>query len=59
MDHDLDKLDAAICLVLDHLTNVNAHTLAALLEWQYNGTGDDDLMLKAYKAAQLIISGTR
>jgi hypothetical protein len=56
---DLDKLDAALVLVLDYLTQANAHTLAALLEWQYNGTGDDDTMLTAYKAAQLVIYGTQ
>lgn len=58
MDED-KELTAAYDLVLANLTDVNAHTIAALLEWQYYRKGDDDLMLKAYKAAQLVIYGTQ
>jgi hypothetical protein len=54
-----DELTAAYDLVLANLTDLNAHTIAALLEWQYYGTGNDDTMLKAYKAAQLVLSGTQ
>lgn len=59
MSDQVDKLDAAMALVLDHLTDANAHTLAALLEWQHTGDGDHERMNRAYKAAQLIISGTQ
>jgi hypothetical protein len=58
MDKD-KELTAAIDLVLQYLTDTNAHTIAALLDWQYYGKGDDDTMLKAYKAAQFVIWGTQ
>lgn len=57
--NDQDKLTAAVALVLDHLTDENAHTIAALVDNFYNGGYDSDLMYKAYKAAQLVISGTQ
>ena len=58
MERD-QELTAAYKLVLDHLTDENAHTIAALVDNFYNGGYDSDLMYKAYKAAQLIISGTQ
>jgi hypothetical protein len=58
MDKD-KELTAAIDLVLQYLTDTNAHTIAALLEWNTSGEGDHERMERAYKAAQYVISGTR
>lgn len=49
-------LGKALGVIVDDLTNVNAHTLAALLEWHYKGTGNDDLMAKAYDAARQVLA---
>lgn len=54
-----ESLDAAIDLVLDDLTESNAHTIAALLESQYRTGYDSDKIERAYKAAQWEMFGTR
>lgn len=54
-----ESLDAAIDLVLDDLTEYNAHTIAALLESQYRTGYDTDKIERAYKAAQWELFGTR
>lgn len=56
---DIDTLNAAIDLVLDDLTESNAHTIAALLESQYRTGYDADKVERAYKAAQWELFGTR
>ena len=70
---DLQKskeLTAAVLLVIEWLTDNNVHTVAAMLEWNagdlietYSDTipavYNPDTMLKAYKAAQLVIYGTQ
>lgn len=56
---DIDALNAALDLVLDDLTESNAHTIAALLEWHYRNKYDETKGLKAYKAAQWELFGTR
>ena len=55
------ELESAISLVLDWLEEENAHTIGALLEWQYGGGWNwpTEKMLRAYKAAQLEIFGTQ
>lgn len=55
------ELEDAISLVLEWLEEENAHTIGALLEWQYGGgwKWPDEKMLRAYKAAQLEIFGTQ
>lgn len=64
------ELTKAILLVIEWLTDNNVHTLAAMLEWNAGdmietytdivpASYDQDVMLQAYKAAQLIISGTQ
>jgi hypothetical protein len=64
------QLTQAITQVIEWLTDNNAHTLAALLEWNagdliewHTDTPsrdyDPDVMIKAYKAAQLVIYGTQ
>lgn len=54
-----ESLDAAIDLVIDDLTESNAHTIAALLESQYRTGYDADKVERAYKAAQWELFGTR
>lgn len=54
-----ESLDAAIDLVLEDLTESNAHTIATLVESQYRTGYDGDKVLKAYKAAQWELFGTR
>ena len=54
-----ESLDAALDLVLDDLTESNAHTIAGLLEWHYRNKYDELKGLKAYKAAQWELFGTR
>lgn len=56
---DIDTLNAAIDLVLDDLTESNAHTIAGLLEWHYRNKYDESKGLAAYKAAQWELFGTR
>ncbi len=64
------ELTAAIVSVIEWLTDNNAHTLAALLEWNAGDliewhtetppkSYDPDVMIKAYKAAQYVIYGTQ
>ncbi len=53
------ELEAALELILGDLTESNAHTIAALLESQYRTGYDTDKVLKAYKAAQWELFGTR
>lgn len=53
------ELSDALDLVLADLTEYNAHTLAALLEGHYRAGYDSDKLLKAYKAAQWELFGTR
>lgn len=50
------EITAAYKLVMDHLTDNNAHTLAALVDHFYNGAYDNDLMAKAYDAARLVLA---
>lgn len=54
-----EQLDAALELILEDLTESNAHTIAALLASQYRTGYDTDKVLKAYKAAQWELFGTR
>lgn len=54
-----DELDKALELILEDLTEVNAHTIAALLEWHYRNKYDETKGLAAYKAAQWELFGTR
>lgn len=56
---EVDKLQAALDLVLEDLTESNAHTIAALLESQYRTGYDMDKVERAYKAAQWELFGTR
>ena len=49
----------AVALVVDDLTESNAHTIAALLESQYLTGYDMDKVERAYKAAQWELYGTR
>lgn len=64
------QLTQAITQVIEWLTDNNAHTLAALLEWNagdliewHTDTPpkdyDPQVMINAYKAAQLVIYGTQ
>ncbi len=54
------ELEAAFTLVSEWLEQENAHTINALLEWQYGSNRyPDERMLRAYKAAQLEIFGTQ
>jgi hypothetical protein len=53
------EIENALNLILEDLTDVNAHTIAALLENHYRVGWDSDKMLKAYKAAQWEIFGTQ
>lgn len=54
------ELEDAFSLVMDWLTEENAHTIAALLEWQYGSNRyPDEPMIKAYKAAQWEIFRTQ
>ena len=53
------ELDNALNLILEDLTDVNAHTIAALLENHYRTGWNEDKMRKAYKAAQWEIFGTQ
>jgi hypothetical protein len=55
----LDGLDAAVSLVLDDLTDNNAHTIAAMVESYYRTGYDADKVERAYKAAQWELFGTR
>jgi hypothetical protein len=56
---DDKKIREALELVLDDLTESNAHTIAALLESQYRTGYDMDKVERAYKAAQWELFGTR
>ena len=49
----------AVALVVEDLTESNAHTIAALLESQYRTGYDMDKVERAYKAAQWELFGTR
>jgi uncharacterized protein YpbB len=53
------ELYAALDLILEDLTESNAHTLAAMLEGHYRSGYDTDKLLAAYKAAQWELFGTR
>lgn len=57
------KVEEAAALILDRLEWTNAHTIAALLNWETFGKvpygATDYKMLKGYKAAQLEIFGTK
>jgi hypothetical protein len=56
---DKAELYAALELLLEDLTENNAHTIAALLESQYKTGYDMDKVHRAYKAAQWELFGTR
>ena len=56
---DDSKIREAVALVVDDLTDNNAHTIAALLESQYSTGYDMDKVMRAYKAAQWELFGTR
>jgi hypothetical protein len=56
---DDSKIREAVALVVDDLTESNAHTIAALLESQYKTGYDMDKVMRAYKAAQWELFGTR
>lgn len=53
------ELYRALDLILDELTDRNAHTLAAMLEAYYRTGYDMDKVERAYKAAQWELFGTR
>lgn len=53
------ELQAAVSLVIDDLTESNAHTIAALLESNYRTGYDEQKVMRAYKAAQWELFGTR
>ena len=53
------ELYTALDLILDELTDRNAHTLARLLEAHYRTGFDMDKVDRAYKAAQWELFGTR
>jgi hypothetical protein len=68
-DYDTEQLNAAMTcescvevsdtaynLVMNDMTDANAHTLAALVDHFYNGMGDTDLMAKAYDAARQVLA---
>ena len=59
----LDDPDAelykALDIILDELTDRNAHTVARLLEAHYRTGYDMDKVDRAYKAAQWELFGTR
>jgi hypothetical protein len=57
--NELTKRSDALDLILEDLTDINAHTIAALLENLYRGGYDSDKMERAYKAAQLEVFGTQ
>lgn len=52
----VEKIDDAYTVVMNHLTDNNAHTICALVDHFYNGMGDDDLMAKAYDAARKVLA---
>jgi hypothetical protein len=56
---DDKAIQEAVALVVDDLTESNAHTIAALLESQYSTGYDMDKVERAYKAAQWELFGTR
>jgi hypothetical protein len=58
-DETSDEVQAAVSLIIDDLTENNAHTIAALLASQYRTGYDEDKVLRAYKAAQYELFGTR
>lgn len=53
------ELYRALDVILDELTDRNAHTLARLLEAHYRTGYDMDKVERAYKAAQWELFGTR
>lgn len=54
------ELEDAFSLVMDWLEEENAHTIGALLEWQYGSNRwPDERMVKAYKSAQWEIFRTQ
>lgn len=53
-DKALD-LSQVLDLIINDLTDTNAHTLARLIEWHYRGIGNDQVMTAAYKAASSVI----
>jgi hypothetical protein len=53
------ELYTALDLILDELTDRNAHTLARLLEAHYRTGFDMDKVDRAYKAAQWELFSTR
>ena len=56
---DDSKIREAVALVVDDLTESNAHTIAAMLEGHYRTGYDMDKVMRAYKAAQWELFGTR
>lgn len=56
---DTAALYAALELILEDLTESNAHTIEALLESQYRTGYDMDKVERTYKAAQWELFGTR
>jgi hypothetical protein len=59
MTTDENKIREALEIILEDLTEYNAHTIAALLESQYKTGYDMDKVNRAYKAAQWELFGTR
>jgi hypothetical protein len=59
MNTEDKKIREALELLLEDLTDNNAHTIAALLESQYRTGYDMDKVERAYKAAQWELFGTR
>lgn len=50
------KIEDAYTVVMNHMTDNNAHTLTKLVDHFYNGMGNDELMAKAYDAARQVLA---
>lgn len=54
------ELEEALTIVMEHLTDINAHTVAGMLDWTLNGNPDslkDEKFYRAWLAAKGIIYG--
>lgn len=50
-----EQFAEAVKMVTDHLTDINAHTLVKMLDYQLNGAEDnqkDEVMYKTYEVAK-------
>lgn len=50
-----EQLDDALKLITDHLTEINAHTIVRMIEWQFHGcedTAKDEIMARTYEVAK-------